>query len=220
VSRRLEFILAGFGGQGVMVMGELLAHAALRAGLEVTWMPSYGPEQRGGTANCTVVISSDEIASPVVARPHVGVVMNAPSFDRFEPRVLPHGVLLVNSSLVSSVSHRTDIDVVYLPCTEAAAELGSEKAANMVMLGAVLAATGALALSAAAAELQRFFTGRRAGLVASSEAALRRGFSLVPIDHRHPPYFEQTPASQVEEAERGVPPEAKGGDAGAARQEA
>ena len=121
--RRLEIIIAGFGGQGVMVMGQLLAYAAMRQGLEVTWMPSYGPEQRGGTANCTVVISPGDIASPIVARPHVAVVMNTPSYEKFEPRVVPHGVLLVNSSLVPERSFRTDIDVFYVPAVEVAGKL-------------------------------------------------------------------------------------------------
>jgi 2-oxoglutarate ferredoxin oxidoreductase subunit gamma len=187
--RRLEMIFAGFGGQGVMLMGEVLAYAALHEGLEVTWMPSYGPEQRGGTANCTVVVSSSEIASPVVARPHVAVVMNAPSFERFEPRVLPHGVLLVNSSMVTAASHRTDIDVFYLPCAEAAARLGNERAANMVMLGATLAATGVLSLAAARAQLPRFFSGKREALLALNERALQAGHDLVHRDARHPPYF-------------------------------
>jgi len=192
-ARRLEIVFAGFGGQGVMVMGEILAHAGLREGLEVTWMPSYGPEQRGGTANCTVVLSRSEIASPVVARPHVAVVMNAPSFERFEPRVVPHGVLLVNAGLVSVASHRTDLDVFYLPCVAVAVGLGNERAANVVMLGALLSSTGALPLDPVRAELPRFFGGRP-DLLALNEAALEAGFALVPDEGRHPAYFAADPA--------------------------
>jgi 2-oxoglutarate ferredoxin oxidoreductase subunit gamma len=186
---RLEMVFAGFGGQGIMVMGQVLAYAAMRAGLEVTWMPSYGPEQRGGTAHCTVVISTGEIASPIVARPHVAVVMNTPSFEKFEPRVIPHGVVMVNASLVPERSHRTDVDVLYVPCLEAAASLGDEKVANLVMLGAVAAATGVLPLESLVDEVPRFFEGSPSDLVALELTALRRGFALIQPNHRHPPYF-------------------------------
>jgi 2-oxoglutarate ferredoxin oxidoreductase subunit gamma len=188
--RRLEIIIAGFGGQGVMVMGQLLAYTAMSQGLEVTWMPSYGPEQRGGTANCTVVISPGDIASPIVARPHVAVVMNTPSFEKFEPRVVPHGVLMVNSSLVPERSYRTDIDVFYVPVVEVAAELGNEKMANVVMVGALAAAAGVLPREPLAEELSHFFGGDKARLLDGNRRALRRGFSLIPKDHRHEQFFE------------------------------
>ncbi len=189
LGRRLEIIIAGFGGQGVMVMGQLLAYAAMDAGLQVTWMPSYGPEQRGGTANCTVVISTGDIASPIVARPHVAVAMNTPSFEKFEPRVVPHGVLLVNSTLVPERSHRTDIDVFYVPAVEVAAKLGTEKMANVVMVGAMAAATGALPLNALQKELMHFFEGPKEKLVEPNRRAMRHGFGLIPREDRHGPYF-------------------------------
>jgi 2-oxoglutarate ferredoxin oxidoreductase subunit gamma len=187
--RRLEIIIAGFGGQGVMVMGQLLAYAAMNRGLEVTWMPSYGPEQRGGTANCTVVISPGDIASPIVARPHVAVVMNTPSYEKFESRVVPHGVLLVNSSLVPERSFRTDIDVFYVPAVEVAGKLGNEKMANIVMVGALAAATGALPREALLAELSHFFEGDKARLLEGNQRALRQGFNLIPKEDRHPQFF-------------------------------
>lgn len=189
--RRLEIIIAGFGGQGVMVMGQLLAYAAMSQGLEVTWMPSYGPEQRGGTANCTVVISPGDIASPIVARPHVAVVMNTPSYEKFEPRVVPHGVLLVNSSLIPERSYRTDIDVFYVPAVDVAAKLGNEKMANIVMVGALAAAAGVLPREPLLAELSHFFQGDKERLLAGNRDALRRGFSLIPKDHRHAQFFEE-----------------------------
>lgn len=192
--RRLEIIFAGFGGQGVMVMGEVLAFAALAQGLEVTWMPSYGPEQRGGTANCAVVVSRAEIACPIVVRPHVALVMNTPSFEKFEPRVVPHGVLLVNATLVPDVSHRTDIDAFYLPCIKVATDVGNERTANMVMLGALLSATGVLPVAAVAAELPRFFQGSKASLVEINEGALEAGFELIPSDARHALYFPEPEA--------------------------
>ncbi|MHB0980704.1 MAG: 2-oxoacid:acceptor oxidoreductase family protein [Thermoleophilia bacterium] len=187
--RRLEIVLAGFGGQGVMVMGQLLAYAAMNSGLEVTWMPSYGPEQRGGTANCTVVISTADIASPIVARPHVAVVMNTPSYEKFEPRVVPHGALLVNSSLVPERSFRTDIDVFYVPAVEVAGKLGNERMANIVMVGALAAATGALPREPLLAELSHFFEGDKARLLDGNRRALRQGFNLIPREDRHPLFF-------------------------------
>ena len=173
-----------------MLMGQLLAYAGMRCGLQVTWMPSYGPEQRGGTANCTVVISEGDIASPIVARPHVAVVMNPPSFEKFEPRVMPHGVLLVNSSMVGDLSERTDIDVFYIPAVEVAGSLGDEHTANMVMAGALLSATGALPLEAVVEEMGHNISGSKTHLIEPNRRALRAGYGLIPADTRHPLYFK------------------------------
>ncbi|HEX9016611.1 MAG TPA: 2-oxoacid:acceptor oxidoreductase family protein, partial [Chloroflexota bacterium] len=137
-------IIAGFGGQGILFAGQVLAYAGMYDGREVVWMPSYGPEMRGGTANCTVVISADRIRSPLVPNPRGVVAMNRPSFDRFEPAVRPGGVLVVNSSLVDSHSRRDDVRVVEVPANHIAEELGSAKVANLVVLGAYVAATGAV----------------------------------------------------------------------------
>jgi len=195
LGKRMEAVMAGFGGQGVMVMGQILAYSAMRAGLEVTWMPSYGPEQRGGTANCTVVVSTGDIASPIVARPHVAVVMNTPSYEKFEPRVLPHGVLLVNSSLVPERSYRTDIDAFYIPVLEEAADLGNEKMANVIMVGALAAATGVLSLENFSGQLPYFFKGRKAKLLDMNVRALRVGYDLIPEKDRHPLYFKEVASS-------------------------
>src|SRR3990172_1760380 len=110
-----DLVIAGFGGQGVLFAGQLLAHAALDAGLQTTWMPSYGPEMRGGTANCTVVVADGPIGSPVVGRPQAVIALNLPSLDRFEPLVAPGGLLVVNTSLVDRDVARTDLDVVAIP---------------------------------------------------------------------------------------------------------
>lgn len=135
-----EIVIAGFGGQGVLFLGEVLAQAALSEGREVTWLPAYGPEQRGGTAYCTVVISDEPIGSPVVADPTVVIAMNRPSLDRFEPAVRPGGLIVCDSTLVGRVPDRSDVEVVAVPATAIAAELGAARAANVVLLGATLAA--------------------------------------------------------------------------------
>lgn len=133
-----EIIIAGFGGQGVMSMGQILAYAGMFDGKEVSWLPSYGPEQRGGTANVSVVISDEPVGSPVFSHPQIAVVLNNPSFDKFEPKVAPGGVLIVNESLVQRKSERQDIKVVPIPATELANELGEVRVANTILLGRLL----------------------------------------------------------------------------------
>ncbi|MBQ6833374.1 MAG: 2-oxoacid:acceptor oxidoreductase family protein [Lachnospiraceae bacterium] len=131
-------IFAGFGGQGVLLMGQLLAMAGMMEGMNTSWIPSYGPEMRGGTANCSIMISDKEISSPIVTRATAVIAMNRPSLEKFENTVIPGGKLFVNSSIIDIKSTRTDIDVYYVPCNEIAHELGNDKVANMVMLGAYL----------------------------------------------------------------------------------
>ena len=131
-----EVIIAGFGGQGVMLIGPLLCNAAM--------MPSYGPEMRGGTANCTIVVSDGEIGSPVVPNPGAAIVMNRPSMDKFEPMLELGGLRIVNSSLISRKAQREDIDVIYVPANELAeSKVGTSKVANMIVLGAYIGRTGA-----------------------------------------------------------------------------
>jgi 2-oxoglutarate ferredoxin oxidoreductase subunit gamma len=134
-----ETIIAGFGGQGVLFTGKVLAYAGLHEGREVTWLPSYGPEMRGGTANCTVIISDEEIGSAQVMKPRAAIVMNQPSLDKFEDLVAEGGYLVVNSSMVSRNAQRTDIMVIDIPGTELAEGLGDKRLANIVMLGALAA---------------------------------------------------------------------------------
>ena len=132
-----DIIVAGFGGQGVMVIGNLLAYAAMKEGKHVTYLPVYGVEMRGGTANCTVVISSQQIGSPVVGRPHAAIVMNLPSLIKYEPLILPKGLLFINSSLIDpKETSRKDIEILSIPVNEIAIENGNPKLANMVALGA------------------------------------------------------------------------------------
>lgn len=137
-----QVIFAGFGGQGVLLAGQLLAYAGMLEEKNVTWMPSYGPEMRGGAANCSVVVSDEVIGSAVVNEPDALIVMNRPSFELFEKTIVPGGVLIYNSSLIDIKSQREDITIIPVPCNEIAAELGNSKVANMVILGAYLKYSG------------------------------------------------------------------------------
>ncbi len=134
-----QCIFAGFGGQGTLLIGKFLACAGLMEGKEVTWLPSYGPEMRGGTANCSVVVSDKPIAAPVVTAPDTVIAMNLPSLLKFEPTVKSGGCLIINSSLTDTKSSRDDVRVAYVPATEIAEQVGNPKGANVVILGAYLA---------------------------------------------------------------------------------
>ena len=173
-----EIIISGFGGQGALFAGQLLAYAAMDEGHHVTWIPSYGPEMRGGTAHCTVIISDDEIGSPLVRHPAAVIAMNLPSLDKYEPLVAPGGVLVVNSSLVTRPPARTDIRVVEVPANAMAEELGSNRLANLVLTGALLAATGALPLEAVERALAAHLPERHRSLLEANYQALRRGAAL------------------------------------------
>ncbi len=179
MSQDHEFIIAGFGGQGVLFAGLLLAHAGMATGRNVAWIPSYGPEMRGGTANCAVIISEEEVGSPIVTRPTGVIVMNEPSLAKYAPMVRPGGVLVVNSSLVKSSTDRTDIRVLEIPANEVAFELGNDRGANMVALGALLAATEALPMDVVEDALPETLGASKARFVASNREALRRGAALV-----------------------------------------
>ena len=135
----MNALLAGFGGQGILFMGKVIAYAGLTDGKEVSWLPSYGPEMRGGTANCTIKFSDKEIASPCAKKIDILMAMNAPAIDKFESSLRPGGLLLVNSSLVHEREYRDDIQVVKVPMTEIAAEYENPKGANIVMMGAMAA---------------------------------------------------------------------------------
>jgi len=131
----ISIIMAGFGGQGALFAGQLLAYAGMDGGKHVTWIPSYGPEMRGGTANCCVIIGDEPIGAPIVARPDVAVVFNRPSFDKYEPLVKEGGLLVVNSTIVHVKSQRSDLETVYVPANRIAEESGSIKMLNMAMTG-------------------------------------------------------------------------------------
>jgi len=133
-----KIVLAGFGGQGVMFIGKIFAVSGMVSDLDVCWIPSYGPEMRGGTANCSVLLSDEEIHSPVIDKADAGIVLNQPSYDKFLHRIKPGGVLVVNSSIVELNEVRDDITIIKVSATEAAHDLGNPAIANMVCLGALL----------------------------------------------------------------------------------
>ena len=174
----IKTIFAGFGGQGVLSMGLSLAQAAMLEGKKVTYLPSYGAEVRGGTANCTVAISDEEIASPVASSPEFVVVMNLPSLIRFQNQIQSGGVLFVNSSLVEPQISRGDVDVVRIPANSIADELGSPKSANMVMLGALTKKSNIVSLSSVI-EALRSTLGNKHKLIAINEKALKAGYHLI-----------------------------------------
>ena len=173
-----QIIISGFGGQGTLFAGQLLAHAVMDQGFHVTWIPSYGPEMRGGKARCTVIVSDEEIGSPLVRRPSTAIVLNIPSMDAFEPAVKPGGVLIVNSSLVTRRSERDDIRALYVPATDAATELGNVRLANVVCLGALVQVTSIVPLEAVSQALDDHLPERHRSLLDLNKAALRRGAEL------------------------------------------
>lgn len=173
-----EVIVSGFGGQGSLFAGQLLAYAAMDQGLHVTWIPSYGPEMRGGKARCTVVLSDEEIGAPLVRRPSASIVLNIPSMEAFEPAVKPGGVLVVNSSMVPAESDRDDITVVYVPASDLATELGSVRLANVICLGALVKATVVLPVEAIAQALEDHLPERHRNLLELNKEALGRGAEL------------------------------------------
>ena len=174
-----EIMIAGFGGQGVMSIGKTLVEAGMAEELEVSWVPSYGPEMRGGTANCSVILSDDTIGSPIIYTPTELIAMNTPSLKKFENDVIPGGIIFLNSSLIKEDVEREDVRVIKVPCDQIAVELGNPKVANMVMLGAYIAATGALKVETIQEMLTHMFTGPKAKLVPLNMEAMARGASCV-----------------------------------------
>lgn len=171
-------IMSGFGGQGILLMGQLLCYAGMQEGLKVTWMPSYGPEMRGGTANCTVMISSERIGSPVTHHPSSLVAMNKASMDRFEAAVQAGGFLVINSSLVDRDSRRSDLQVVKVPANKIAEETGTLQVTNMAALGAYVEGKGVVSLESIILALRRMIPEHRKELLAVNEKALRRGAAV------------------------------------------
>ena len=171
-----DVIMAGFGGQGILLIGDLLAYTAMREGRHVTWMPSYGVEMRGGVANCTVVISSERIGSPITGTPCSAIVMNRPSLDKYAPRVKPGGVLIVNGSFIKAEDvPRSDLDALVLPTSEIALEIGDGRLASMVALGAFIEKTRCVTLENAIAALSNIIPLKRHHLLPINEQALRSG---------------------------------------------
>ena len=171
-----EIIISGFGGQGVLFAGQVIAYAAMDSGLEVTWIPSYGPEMRGGTANCTVVIADHEIGSPLVKNPPLVIALNLPSYDKYEPMMQTGGTLIVNQSMVDRGAIREDIHTVFLSANEIAEEIGDKKLTNMITVGALLAALPEVTLETLEAALKSHLPARHQHLLPKNYEALRKGF--------------------------------------------
>jgi len=173
-----DVIMAGFGGQGVMLIGNLLAQAGMEHGLEVSFIPVYGAEMRGGTANCTVVLDKHPIGSPLVREPMSTIILNEPSLDKFQPRLRADGVQIVNATLVSEALLDATKRTVYIPVNDMAHELGNVKMANMVALGAWLKATGALPLPVVQEALNRVVSAHYAKLIPVNAKALEQGYNF------------------------------------------
>ena len=178
-----ELIMAGFGGQGVLLAGKILAHAAMAQGLEVSWLPSYGPEMRGGTANVTVCISEERIGSPLITEPKALLAMNLPSLEKFESKVKPDGVIVINATLIKKEPHRPDCECILVKSKELAEGAGNPKAANLVMLGAYVGATDILPSSAVEDAIAEAFKGGKEKHVEGSILAFRAGFAQGRMGH-------------------------------------
>ena len=172
-------LIAGFGGQGVLFIGQLFAKACMNEGLNVTWSPSYGAEMRGGTVNCTVCMSDDEVACAFVTEPKNVIALNAPSFEKFEKRIKAGGTIVVNSSLVKSQPSRTDITYKYVPMTEIAHVVGNEKVTNIVSLGAFIKALPVVSKDSIVTEMKKILIGKKASLLESNIQALEKGYASI-----------------------------------------
>lgn len=183
-----DVIIAGFGGQGVMLIGNLLAYAAMKEGKFVTYLPVYGVEMRGGTANCTIVISDREIGSPVVGKPHAAIVMNLPSFLKYEPRILPQGLLLINASLITPEKPlRKDIEILPIPANEIAIKNGNPKLANMVILGAFVERTRLVQLDSLFQSLEKVMDEKYHFLIPSNIQSIKIGAEYAKNNFAHDP---------------------------------
>lgn len=170
-----QVLFAGFGGQGVLAMGLFLSHAAMSSGKNVSWVPSYGAEMRGGTANCLVTIAEEEISSPLTENPLMAIIMNRPSLDKFEKRVKTNGLVMINSSMVDRTPDRTDIEVLAIPVNQMAEDMGNPRGANMIMLGAYLEKTAVVAVEEALEYFPVIFKGKDDNLIAANREAFMAG---------------------------------------------
>ena len=174
-----QIIISGFGGQGGLAIGKNLAEAGMDEGLNVTWAPSYGPEMRGGTANCSVVLSDKPVGSPVFAHPTELIALNEPSLMKFEEGVFPGGTVFVNCDVVTDKVQRPDLTAYYIPCSKIADEVGNAKVSNMVMLGAYVAATKVLKPETIEKMIQEMFAGPKAKFIPLNIEAFHRGMACI-----------------------------------------
>jgi len=173
-----EIIFSGFGGQGALFAGQLLAYAAMDEGKHVTWIPSYGPEMRGGTAHCIVIVSDEEIGAPIIRNPTAAVVLNIPSMDKYESLIKPNGVLVINRSLITKPATRPDIAALDVPANDIATELGNVRMANVVLLGALLEASNIVSIESVSKALESHLPEKRKHLAGPNQQALRKGAEI------------------------------------------
>jgi len=172
---QLDLIIAGFGGQGILSAGKLLAYAGLLEGKYVSWLPSYGPEMRGGTANCSVVISDEPVGSPILDNANVLIVMNGPSLEKFEKIVVKGGLIIADSSLVEAKPKRTDVDFIGVPATQMASDMGNLTYANIIILGKLLAKTGIISKDSFEAALKKVLPKKKHHMIPEEMKALDVG---------------------------------------------
>ena len=170
-----QIVIAGFGGQGLLFAGKVLAYAALTEQRELSWLPSYGPEMRGGTANCNVIISDSPVGSPIVQNPNVLMVMNTPSLDKYEKSVAPGGKIFVDSTLISRKVEREDVEVFYIPATKMASDMGMPTLANIILLGAIVKATGCITDAGMLAGLNKIIPAKKANLLDANLKCIQAG---------------------------------------------
>ncbi len=173
-----NILLAGFGGQGILFAGKFIAYKGLTEGRELSWLPSYGPEMRGGTANCSVILSDDPVGSPIVSEPDVLIVMNLPSLDKYEKTVVPGGKIFVDSTLIERKVERGDVDVYYIPATSLAQQIGAPTLANMIMVGKFIKETGAVSHDNLDAALRKVVSARHQDLFDINLKAINTGYEL------------------------------------------
>lgn len=178
---KAEIVIAGFGGQGVLSMGKILAYSGLMEDKEVTWMPAYGPEQRGGTANVTVILSDEKISSPILNSYDIAVVLNQQSLDKFESKVKPGGVLIYDNYGIHRAPERKDIEMYNVNAMEATFELKNDKAYNMVVLGALLKVRPVVTLESVLKGLKKSLPERHHNLIPLNEEAIKKGMSLIEL---------------------------------------
>ncbi len=171
-----NILIAGFGGQGILFAGKVLAYEGLVEGRQLSWLPSYGPEMRGGTANCNVILSDEPVGSPIVSKPDILMVMNLPSLDKYEDTVVPGGWIFTDSTLIERDVRRTDVNVVKIPATELAGQIGLPTLANMVMLGKVIEKTGVVNFDQLDEALHHVVSAKRPQLFDMNKTALKTGY--------------------------------------------
>lgn len=174
-----EILIAGFGGQGVLFAGKLLAHIGLHENKQLSWLPSYGPEMRGGTANCSVIISDEPVGSPIVTKPDILIAMNLPSLDKYENDVVPGGVIIVDSSLVTRKVNRDDVTVFYIPATSMANEINAPTLANMIIIGKLIKETNVVSYSEIDNVLEKIVSARHQNLLEINKKAIDAGYNYI-----------------------------------------